>query len=106
LDTHANHKPRAEQSGKGERGVSDSIYIGDMHGWSALRDFAERRGYAWFSKYIEPEWLAWFIEVLKQSDDDDWLFPHGKWATIQHLQGKVAAMAAGERYQKFQERVP
>lgn len=78
--------------------MSDSIYIGDTHNWRAFAAFAERRGYGWFHEYIEPEWLAWFVEILKQSDDDPTLFPHGKWATVQYLQGKVAAMAAGERH--------
>jgi hypothetical protein len=78
---------------------SDLIHIGDMHSYRAWERFAEQREWIeWFHRWIEPQWLAWFIEILKQSDDDPELFPHGKWASIQVLQGKIAAAAAGERH--------
>lgn len=77
---------------------SDAIHIGGMLSYRALEKFAYRRQWDWFQKWIEPQWLAWLIEILKQSDDDADLFPHGKWATIQILQGKVAVAAAGERH--------
>jgi hypothetical protein len=80
--------------------VSDSIHMQGLLSWYALKAFGERRGYEWLQPYTEPQWVAWLIEILKQSDDDESLFPHGKWATIQHLQGKVAAMAAGERHSR------
>lgn len=78
--------------------MSDSINMKELHSYHAFKAFAGRRGYGWFQEFTEPQWVAWFIEILKQSDDDPLLFPNGKWATIQHLQGKVAAMAAGERH--------
>jgi hypothetical protein len=83
----------------GEQKYDDHIYIGDMHSFHAWAAFAERRGWdEWFHSWIASEWLCWFIEVLKQSDDDPTLFPHGKWASIQVLQGEVAAAAAGFRH--------
>lgn len=86
--------------------MSDSINMKDLLSWHALKSFANSRGYEWFQVWTEPQWVAWLIEILKQSDDDPLLFPHGKWATIQHLQGKVAAMAAGERFTTMREPRP
>jgi len=83
--------------------MSDSINMQELFSWHALKAFAQRRDWEWFQPWTEPQWVAWLIEILKQSDDDPLLFPHGKWATIQHLQGKVAAMAAGERYRQETE---
>ncbi len=81
------------------------IYIGDLLSFRTFQAFAERRGWdEWFRPYIEPQWLCWFIEIMKQSDDDPALFPHGKWATIQVLENKVAAMAAGLRHNTSQPR--
>ena len=78
--------------------TDSSIHIGDMHSFRAWDAFASSRGWEWFQKWIEPEFLAWFIEILKQSDDDPLLFPHGKWASIQQLEGKVWVAAAGLRH--------
>ena len=86
--------------GRAERGIenmSSSINIGAMGSYYAWKRFADSRGYEWFQAEMEPEWCAWLLQILKQSDDDPRLFPFGKWASLQHLEGKVAAMAAGER---------
>lgn len=74
--------------------------------YRCLEQLARRRGWEWFQPCTEPEWVCWLIEILKQSDDDPNLFPHGKWATIQNLQGLVAAAAAGERHSMLIERNP
>lgn len=84
--------------------MSDAINMKELLSWHALKAFAVRRDYEWLQELTEPQWVCWLTEILKQSDDDEQLFPHGKWATIQHLQGKVAAIAAGERHQVFAER--
>ena len=39
------------------------------------------------SSWIDPEWLALFIDICKQWPDNDDDFPGGKWASIQALQG-------------------
>jgi hypothetical protein len=85
--------------------MSDSIPVRERllsSTYKALDALASRRGWEWFQPCMEPAWVAWLIEILKQSDDDPVLFPHGKWATIQQLQGWIAAMAAGERHQEME----
>ena len=80
--------------------MSDSISLKERlkpDTYRAFESLAIRREWEWFQPCIEPQWACWLIEILKQSDDDAELFPHGKWATIQYMQGMVAAMAAGER---------
>ena len=77
---------------------TDYLHISGMLSYPAWKRYASRRGYEWFQPFMEPQWVAWWIEVLKQSDDSPDLFPHGKWASIQYLQGKLAAIAAGERF--------
>ena len=81
--------------------MSDSISLKQRlspDAWHALEGFAGRRDYEWFQPVIEPQWAAWLIEILKQCDDNEALFPRGKWATIQVIQGIVAARASAERF--------
>jgi hypothetical protein len=78
--------------------VSDSINMREMHSYPDWERFARRRNYEWFQPIMEPEWVAWWIEILKQSEDVPDLFPHGKWASIQRLQAKLSVVAAGERF--------
>ena len=77
----------------------DLIHIGEMLSYPDWERLANQRDWGeWFHKWISPEWLAWFIAILKQSDDDPEIFTHGKWASIQVLEGKLCAAAAGERF--------
>lgn len=82
-----------ETSGRG-----DSINIGAMASYAAWKRFADACGWEWFQPWIEPQWAAWFCEILKQSEDSPILFTHGKWASIQVLEGKVCAAAACQRF--------
>lgn len=77
--------------------VGDLIHIADMLSFRAFERFAEERGYEeWFRGWIQPQWLAWFIALLKECEDDPKLFLHGKWATIQALEGHLAEAARVE----------
>jgi len=77
---------------------SGLIHIGGMLSFRAFQRFAENRGYdEWFRPWIEPQWLGWFIALLKECDEDNVsLFPHGKWATIQVMQDYLAEAARAE----------
>ena len=103
MDTHSIgcptiHRAAVADAGGKDRMKDDLIHVGGLLSWSAIRNFGSIRGYEWIQAWMEPQWVAWLTEILKQSDDDPLLFPHGKWATIQHLQDKVAAMAASQRF--------
>ena len=77
---------------------SGLIHIGGILSFRAFQRFAEDRGYdEWFRPWIEPQWLGWFIALLKECDEDNVsLFPHGKWATIQVMQDYLAEAARAE----------
>ena len=45
--------------------------------------------------YAEPQWLALYIAICRQWPDSEDAFPHGKWATIQHLEQILAARIDG-----------
>lgn len=58
----------------------------------ALEVYASERNYGeWLRSkgFMQPEWLAWLTFLLQAEPDTEELFPHGKWATIQQLQGLV-----------------
>jgi len=76
---------------------SDLVHIGSMLSFQALQRFAEDRDYEeWFHSWIEPHWLAWLIALLKECYDTPELFPHGKWATIQHMEALLSEAARAE----------
>jgi hypothetical protein len=76
---------------------SGLVHIGSMKSFRVLQIFAEQRGYdEWFHRWMEPQWFAWFIALLKESSDDPLLFPAGKWATIQHMEELLAEAAKAE----------
>lgn len=83
---------------RGEGMMSDSINMREMHSYPDWERYARRRDYEWFQPQMEPQWVAWWVEILKQSEDTPELFPHGKWASIQRLQAKLAVEAASERF--------
>lgn len=79
--------------------MADSISIKkNLLSYATIEKFARMRGYEWYQPVMEPQWVAWLIEILKQSPDTPELFPHSKWATIQRLQNLIAVAAAGERF--------
>ena len=41
-----------------------------------------------------PEWMAWFVHLLKHVPDSSEVFPHGKWATIQSIEEQINQCAA------------
>ena len=45
------------------------------------------------ARYVFPEDLDSFLNVLRNASDEVGYFPHGKWATIQHIE----AITASER---------
>ncbi len=63
----------------------------------ALERYAEKHGYdEWVRRWSEPQWLAWLIALLQEEPDSPELFPHGKWATIQHMRTLLAEAARAE----------
>ena len=58
----------------------------------AFEQYAERYYYndSWLKSFMEPQWFAWLIELLKAEPDAEELFPNGKWATIQRMQELLA----------------
>jgi hypothetical protein len=76
---------------------SGMVHIGSLKSFRAFERFAESRGYEeWFHSWIEPQWLAWLIALLKECADEPMLFPHGKWAAIQHMEGLLIEAARAE----------
>jgi len=43
---------------------------------------------------VDEQAMAWLTFVLKELPDEARYFPHGKWATIQHIEGTLQRMAA------------
>ncbi len=37
--------------------------------------------------------MAWLFFVLREMPDSDVRFPHGKWATIQHIEAQLVELA-------------
>ena len=53
---------------------------------------AEAMGHALeqdFNAVELPERMAWIVLLLKRLPDDDGVFPHGKWATIQEIERQL-----------------
>lgn len=42
---------------------------------------------------VDMQAMAWLAKVLRYVDDDPKIFPHGKWATIQRIEGQVEEAA-------------
>lgn len=40
-----------------------------------------------------PERMAWVVIILRKLPDDEGEFPHGKWATIQSIEGSLHEIA-------------
>lgn len=65
--------------------------------WKALEMYAELHGYdEWFRRYMQPQWAAWLVFMLKAEPDTAELFPHGKWATIQRIEDLTLGSAQHE----------
>lgn len=55
--------------------------------YALLETYAYQRDFdPWLHKFIEPQWFAWLIALLKAEPDNEEFFPKGKWATIQRLE--------------------
>ena len=52
-----------------------------------------RIGIGDFRTVDQPERMAWVVLVLRELEDRDEWFPHGKWATIQHLEMQLIECA-------------
>ena len=54
--------------------------------WSSRNDLDEVIGeHGW----LPPEWASYLYFALEAEDDAPELFPHGKWATLQHLHALI-----------------
>jgi hypothetical protein len=73
---------------------SGMIYIGGLLSWQKLSDWAFLQGYdEWVKSWMQPQWFAWLLVLLRELPDDADMFTHGKWATIQRMEGLIAAAA-------------
>ena len=72
------------------RSLSPTTYV-------ALEKLCAEREWTPVYGYMEPEQVAWLTFKLAEVPDSDDTFPHGKWATIQRLQGMVSEAAKMER---------
>jgi hypothetical protein len=69
-------------------GLRGAVLLDTMR---ALDRYAEQHGYEeWLKGWMEPQWAAWLTFLLAAEEDTPELFPHGKWATIQHIQSLIA----------------
>lgn len=64
---------------------------------TALTRYCEQWGYDWWGPEVEANNFAWLIALLGAEEDTRHLFPKGKWATLQHLQGVLAKAIEMER---------
>jgi hypothetical protein len=62
-----------------------SIHLKPVLSFDALVDLSERMDWAPLYAWVEPDTLAWLVCKLKHVPDTPDVFPHGKWALIQHL---------------------
>jgi len=46
-----------------------------------------------FNRVELPERMAWILLILKKLPDTESIFPHGKWATIQNIEGQLDGAA-------------
>lgn len=68
----------------------DAIHLGpSAETYIALSEYMFRKGICaeFEAPWVLPENLALFIEVAKRWPDDASIFPKGKWAMIQYLEG-------------------
>lgn len=76
---------------------SGMVYIGGLLSWPDIEEWAFLQGYdEWLRKWIQPQWLAWLITLLRELDDEADVFTHGKWATIQRMEAILAEAAKVE----------
>jgi hypothetical protein len=52
-----------------------------------------------FCRVESPERMAWIVLLLKKFSDTEVIFPRGKWATIQDIEGQLDK-AANEYIEK------
>jgi len=46
-----------------------------------------------FYRVEQPERMAWIVLLLRKLPDTEAIFPHGKWATIQAIEGQLDTAA-------------
>ena len=68
---------------------SSRVIDGLRHMMTAADDAAEL-----VQSYVDVSTALLIIEVAKRADDLDEWFPHGKWATIQSIQGAAEKQLA------------
>lgn len=51
-------------------------------------------GLGLFTPCEQPERMAWVVLVLRKMRDEAHVFPRGKWATIQAIEGQLEQAAA------------
>ena len=56
-----------------------------------------------FNRIEQPERMAWILLILKKLPDKESIFPHGKWATIQSIEGQLDE-AARDKVNSLPER--
>jgi hypothetical protein len=65
----------------------------------ALEEYSQKWGYEeWLAarSWVESQWFAWLVALLKAEPDTHDLFPKGKWATIQEMEGVLQESARAE----------
>lgn len=53
-----------------------------------------------FNRMELPERMAWILLLLRKMPDDEAVFPHGKWATIQNIEGQLDRAASDHLAEK------
>lgn len=49
--------------------------------------------------------MAWLVQVCRHLPDDPERFPHGKWATIQRIEGQLTELASRRAAEIMAERL-
>ena len=66
---------------------AELVNLGGMFSFKLFESWAFDNGYdEWLRSWIQPQWMAWLIYLLKELPDDSEFFLHGKWATIQRME--------------------
>ena len=68
--------------------------------YSDSNDFTEWLG---DRMWVQSQWFAWLVALLKEEQDTAELFPKGKWATIQRMQDLLADSAKRAIAQRVSE---
>ena len=63
------------------------ISLHTFKSFSAIETLCLECEWADLHTWMEPEQLAWLTCKLKHVEDSETVFPHGKWTTIQYLEG-------------------